>query len=119
MRPGSVLLFALLLICGCTTPAARQKVEVARWMGHPENELLQIMGAPDRSYDGEGLKVLTYQAKRTDVIPGAPVYAGPGPLWWGAQGGIPPQVLTLVCDTNFTIAGGVIAAVTFRGNGCD
>ncbi|MEA2727266.1 MAG: hypothetical protein QOF70_1741, partial [Acetobacteraceae bacterium] len=36
---------------------------------------------------------------------------------WNA-GGIPPTVMTLVCETTFTIADGIVRSFSLRGNAC-
>ena len=61
------------------------------------------------------MKFLTYEERRVEVVPG-------GPGFWGSEpfpyGGFPPTATTLVCDTTFTVAGGVVRAFSLRGNAC-
>jgi hypothetical protein len=112
-----VWLFALAgLIAGCANGLARRQAELTRWIGRPETELLGLMGAPDRTYEADGMTFLTFKEQRIDVTPGMPYYTGPGPLAYGA--GLPPLATILVCDTTFTIIDGVVRAFSLRGNAC-
>ena len=73
------------------------------------------MGAPHRVYDSGGMKFLTYQEVDVQRGPSGPYYFGPGPAaptgFWGD-----PSVS--VCDTTFTVAGGVVRAFSLHGLGC-
>ena len=104
------------VIAGCTNVLAQRQAELAQWVGRPETERVGAMGAPSRSYETGGMKFLTYEDRRTEIVPGSPYYYGPGPFGWG--GGVPPTATTLVCDTTFTIGGGVVRAFSLRGNAC-
>jgi hypothetical protein len=113
-----VLGVAALALAGCVKGLAQRQAELTRWVGQPETELVSAMGAPSRSYETNGIKVLTYDDNRVDIIPGSPAYPGYGPYWWASGYGLPPQAVNLRCDTNFTIAGGVVKGFSLRGNGC-
>ena len=104
------------LMGGCTDRLAVRQAELARWVGRPETELVGIMGAPYRTYETGGLKFLTYEDRRVEIVPGTPYYYGPGPF--GYRGGFPPTAVTLACDTTFTITGSVVRAFSLRGNAC-
>ena len=99
---------------GCTGLLETRRSELTQWVGRPEIELAAAMGAPNRTYDAGGMKFLTYEERRVEVVPGS--YDGFGPFWYG--GGFPPTTTTLVCDTTFTVAGGVVRAFSLRGNAC-
>jgi hypothetical protein len=103
------------LTAACTNGLAARQAELTQWVGRPETELLGTMGAPTRSYDADGMKFLTYEDRRVEIVPGAPFY-GPGPFGYG--NGFPPTATTLVCDTTFTVASGVVRAFSMRGNAC-
>jgi hypothetical protein len=103
------------LAAGCANQLAQRQAELAQWVGKPETNLVGIMGAPTRSYEAGGMKFLTYEDQRVEIVPGSPYY-GAGPFRYG--GGIPPNAITLVCETTFTIAGGVVRAFSLRGNAC-
>ncbi len=107
-----------LLLGGCANGLAQRRADLCQWVGRPETDLVQAMGAPARSYETGGIKVLTYEDSRVDIIPGTSYYPGYGPYWTGAGAGLPPQAVNLRCDTNFTIAGGLVKSFTQRGNAC-
>ncbi len=119
-RLPSLMAFGLasLLVAGCVDRLAQRQAELARWVGRPETELVSVMGAPARSYATEGIKVLTYEESRVDIIPGSPFYQGYGPYWLGTSYALPPQAVNLRCDTNFTVADGVVKGFSLRGNAC-
>ncbi len=98
-----------LFVAGCTNGLAQRQAELALWVGRPETDLVGAMGAPSRSYETAGMKFLTYEDRRLELVPGSPYY-------WG--GGFPPTALNLVCDTTFTVGGGVVRAFSLRGNAC-
>jgi hypothetical protein len=103
-------------LAGCGNMLASRQAELSVWVGKPETELVGAMGAPSRIYETGGMKFLTYEERRVEIDPGMPSFIGPGPFWYG--GGFPPTATTLVCDTIFTIAGGVVRAYSLRGNAC-
>jgi hypothetical protein len=110
-------LFALAsLVTGCANGFAERQAELAKWVGRPETELVGMMGAPARTYETGGMKFLTYEEQRIEIAPGAPYYFGSGPF--GYAGGLPPTARTLVCETTFTIADGVVRAFSLRGTAC-
>jgi len=111
----SLFLFAGLL-AGCTDGLAVRQAQLAQWVGRPETDLVGMMGAPSRSYEAGGMKFLTWEDWRVEIVPGAPYGFGPWPYGYG--GGFPPTTQTLVCDTTFTIGGGVVRAFSLRGNAC-
>jgi hypothetical protein len=110
------LLLGTIALAACTNGLAERQAELAMWVGKPETDLLGIMGAPTRSYDAGGMKFLTYEDRRVEIVPSSPYYFGPGPFLYG--GGFPPTATTLVCDTTFTVAQGVVRAFSLRGNAC-
>ncbi|HVY17641.1 MAG TPA: hypothetical protein VHB27_20650 [Rhodopila sp.] len=111
-----VLSIAGLALGACTDELARRQAELNRWVGRPETELVQAMGAPNRSYETGGLKILTYEDHRVDIIPGTSYYPGFGPFWPDA--GLPPQAINLTCDTSFAVSGGIVRSFSLRGNAC-
>jgi hypothetical protein len=105
------------LIAGCTDGLARRRAELTQWIGRPEAALVGLMGVPDRTYETEGMKFLTYKEQQIDITPGMPYYYGPGPLAYGGAG-LPATATIRVCETTFTIADGVVRAFSLRGNAC-
>ncbi|MEA2740417.1 MAG: hypothetical protein QOH05_3724 [Acetobacteraceae bacterium] len=112
------LLAWIMLAAGCSDGLAGRQAELARWVGRPEVDLVALMGAPNRSYETDGVKFLTYEDRRVEIVPGSPFY-GPGPFGpFGYGGGFPPTAMNLACDTTFTVAGGIVRAFSLRGNAC-
>ncbi len=108
---------ALVALAGCGDGglAARQ-AELAHWVGQPEVALVQAMGAPNRVYETDKMKFLTYEEHRIQVSPGLPYYEPSG--YFVTGGGFPSSVFDLRCDTTFTVVGGVVRAYGLRGNAC-
>jgi hypothetical protein len=111
-----VLLAAVGLIAGCVNQVAVRQAQLAQWVGRPEVELVQAMGVPTRTYETGGMKFLSYQEQRVEIVPGSPFYGDP--FWYGYGGGFPPTAVNLDCDTTFTVAGGIVRAFSLRGNAC-
>jgi hypothetical protein len=118
MRPP-LLLFLAVLATGCTNGLAKRQAFLSQFVGHPDSELVQRLGVPNRTYETDGVKYLAYDERKLDIVPGPPSY-GPGPWWaYGSYGGtFPPQVITLTCETTFAVSGGVVKSYTLRGNAC-
>lgn len=110
-----VLLVLAGLLAGCADRLAERQAELNAFVGRPETELLARMGVPNRTYETDGLKYLAYTESRVDIVPSLAQPVGP-PAWvWGQP---PPRAVNLVCETTFTIAAGVVRAVSLRGNAC-
>ncbi len=103
------------LLAGCVNELAERQAELQHWIGQPETQLVAAMGAPNRVYDGGSMKFLTYEDIYIEQGPAGPYYFGPGPAAPTGFGGIQ---YTTVCDTTFTVSGGVVKAFSLRGNGC-
>lgn len=116
MRRGLVIL-AVCALAGCANELAMRQAELAQWVGQPETELLQAMGAPDHSFTSGVVTVLTYDERDVDWQPVAPNYWAFAPSGWGR--GFPPRAYVTECDTTFTIADGVVKSFSLRGNGCN
>jgi hypothetical protein len=114
-----VMLFLALVLAGCVNQLAQRQAILNQLVGRPEPELVQQFGVPTRTYETDGVKYLAYNESRVDIVPSLPPY-GIGPWWdYGAYGGgFPPQVVNLVCETTFAVAGGVVKSYTLRGNAC-
>ncbi len=110
------MVVAALSLAGCTGDLAERQAELQHWIGQPEAQLVAAMGAPNRSYDTGGTKVLTYEEGYLHEGPAGPYYFGPGPA---GPTGFSGTIYRTVCDTSFTIVGSVVKAFSLRGNGCD
>lgn len=113
--PRAVLILLVSVLAGCANQLAARQAYLNQLIGHSEADLVQQMGVPTRSIETGGVKYLAYTENRVDVMPGLPAY-GWGWGWYG--GGIPPQVVTLTCETTFAVSKGVVQSYTLRGNAC-
>jgi hypothetical protein len=102
-------------LAGCTGELAERRAELSQWVGQPEAQLVAAMGAPNRIYDSGATKFLTYEDVYAQEGPTGPYYFGPGPAGPTGFSGVR---YTTVCDTTFTVTGGIVKAFSFRGNGC-
>lgn len=100
------------LPAACADDQAARIAALDRFVGQPEQTLLQTMGVPTRSYDADGVKYLAYDERRVEIISGTP-----GVGVWRA-GAMPPQRIELWCETTFQVAQGVVRSFTLRGNAC-
>lgn len=117
MRRGLAIL-AVCALAGCANnELAIRQAELAKWVGRPETELLQAMGAPDRSYEAAGVTVLTFKDQQIEWQPAVPDYWAFAPSGWGR--GFGPRADVTECDTTFTVGEGVVKSFSLRGNGCD
>lgn len=111
-----LLLLAMLTAAGCVNRLAQRQAFLNRFVGQPETVLVQALGVPDRSYRTGGIAFLAYVDRRIETLP-SPFSAGPWWLGW-YNGGFPPQVVTLECDTTFQVQGGIVRSYVLRGNDC-
>lgn len=110
----------VVLLAGCVNTLAQRQAKLAPLIGQSEQTLIQAMGVPSRSYDVSGTKYLAYDQRSTTVLPGYGPW-GPWPYGWYGYGsgvGFPPEVVDLLCETTFVVAGGVVRSFNFRGNAC-
>ena len=116
-RVVPLCLVALLGACG--DQLAQRQAYLNQFIGHPDQELVQKLGVPTRTYTTGGVKYLAYDESRVALVPPLPPYS-PGPWWFngGYGGGPPPQAVKLQCETTFTVADGVVKSYTLRGNAC-
>jgi hypothetical protein len=116
--PRIVILLLISLVAGCTDYLAERQARLTRFVGAPEPVLINEMGVPSRSYVSEGKKYLAYEETREELLrgtPGMPI----GPPFYGMRaGGIPPQIVTLTCETTFVVSEGVVRSFSLRGNAC-
>lgn len=110
----------LLGLAGCADRLAERQAALNQLVGHPEAEILQAFGVPNRTYESDGVSYLAYSDSRVDLVPSAPLYPYPwGPPFYGFYGAnAPPVAVVRNCETTFTIADHVVRAVTLRGNAC-
>lgn len=109
-----IALPALLLITGCQTGASREQI-LAQFVGATEQQLVQAMGVPNRTFTTGDARFLAFDERRDELIAPPP---GPGWGWWGWGGPWPVTVRERVCETTFEIVQGRVRAFTLRGNAC-
>jgi hypothetical protein len=103
-------------MAGCTNQLSQREAYLSQFIGQPDSALVQQLGVPNRSYETGGVKYLAYDEHRIDVVPGTPSF---GPFYMGwYNGGFPPQVIELNCETTFEVSAGTVKAFTLRGNAC-
>jgi hypothetical protein len=115
LRTCRVCAVGLLLgaaLAGCGDPLATRMAAMNRFVGQPEQVLIQLMGVPTRRYEAAGLKYLAYDERRVEILPGV---GGIGP-WYA--GGIPPQLVERWCETTFQVSDATVRSFTLRGNAC-
>ncbi len=112
-----VLCVLLVSMAGCVDRLAARQAQLNQLVGKPEVVLIQAMGVPTRTYEAGGVKFLAYDEQRLEILPGSPFYYGSGP-YPGFYGGFPPQAITLVCNTTFSVVNGAVSGVVLRGNAC-
>ncbi len=124
----ALALLTAILTPGCTDLLAARQAKLQQLVGRSETELVEAMGVPTRTIETGGTKFLAYEERQVEIVPGSPLYYGPGPFpgfynggFYGGGfygGGFPPTALNLGCDTTFAVAGGVVRSFTLRGNAC-
>ena len=114
----AILILLVSMVAGCTNQLAARQAYLNQFIGQSESVVVQQMGVPTRSIETEGVKYLAYSESRVDVVPGLPAYGWGAPYWGGYGGGIPPQVVTLSCETTFAVSNGTVQSYTLRGNAC-
>jgi hypothetical protein len=115
MQLGRTLALATTLAAaGCATEE-KYAAQAQSWVGRPESELLANWGAPDRSYEADGAKYLTY-TRQSLITTGDyydPWYSGYRYRGYGA-----PRTSVGSCETTFVVANGSVRRVSYRGNDC-
>lgn len=105
------------LLLGCDDRLAQRRANLSQFVGHPEQEVVQAMGVPNRTYETAGVKYLAYVERRMQVLP-SPYPSGPWSLG-GYGGGLGPDIVTLTCETTLAVQNGVVKSFNLRGNACD
>ena len=113
----SVLACSLALAgAGCATgPTLEQRL--SPFVGRSEGDLVAALGVPERTYEVEGRKFLTFEDRRSYIVAGDPFlyrggYSRFGPIF------APPGYIVRTCEITFAVRGGRAESFTFRGDGC-
>ncbi len=116
-----VLLCPLALAAaGCATgPTLEQRL--LPFVGRSEGDLVAALGVPERTYEVEGRKFLTFEDRRSYIVAGSypPLYPGYGYGRFG-YGPLftPPGYVVRTCEITFAVRGGRVESFSFRGDGC-
>ena len=99
---------------GCATgPTLEQRL--LPFVGRSEGDLVAVLGVPERTYEVEGRKFLTFEERRSYIVAGDPL------LYRGYRYGpyfSPPGYIVRVCEITFTLRGGRAEGFSARGDGC-
>lgn len=107
---------ALLMLGGCAESLAQRQARLQQFVGQPVNNVISVMGVPNRSYSANGVNYIAYLEQHIEVVPPAPIV---GPPWvFGWYNPFPAQVVNWQCETTFTVAGGIVRGVSLHGNAC-
>ena len=119
MKAGRWVLLCSLATAGCATgPTLDQRL--LPFVGRGEAELVAALGVPERTYEVEGRKFLTFEERRSYLVAGGyPLYPGYGFGRFG-YGPVftPPSYIVRTCEITFTLREGRVETFTFRGDGC-
>jgi len=107
---------ALFTLTGCAESLAQRQARLQQFVGQPVNDVISVMGVPNRSYSANGVNYIAYLEQHIEVVPPAPIV---GPPWvFGWYNPFPAQVVNWQCETTFTVAGGIVRGVSLHGNAC-
>lgn len=83
-----VILLILATACSTGSPAEFDR-RMATWVGHPEAEVVNALGVPTRTYEGDGRRLLQYEFARPSSTPAIFPSIGLGYRsgGWGWHGG--------------------------------
>jgi hypothetical protein len=110
VKASALLLLTVLVATGCATEE-KYVAETQSWVGRPEKELLATWGAPNRAYQTDGTRYLTY-SRLSFVTTGG--YYDRWDSWYGSPG----RTMALSCETTFVVASDIIQSASHRGNDC-
>lgn len=123
MRSGVAALGAALAVAGCAVgPPLEQRL--LPFIGQTEGDLVAVLGVPERTYEADGRKFLTFEDKRSYIVAGSP-YLGRGYGRYGYGYGLgygpffsPPGYIVRFCEITFAFRDGRAESFSFRGDGC-
>ena len=107
---------AALAAAGCAVgPPLEERLRA--FVGRSEGDLVATLGVPERTYEAEGRKFLTFEDQRSYIVAGPSVYPGYGYSRFGPYFS-PPGYVVRTCEITFAVRGGRVESFTFRGDGC-
>ncbi len=115
MKRWVLLCSSALAAAGCATgPTLEQRL--LPFVGRSEGDLVASLGVPERTYEVEGRKFLTFEDRRSFIVAGDPFlyrgYSRFGPYF------SPPGYIARTCEITFAVRGGRVESFSFRGDGC-
>ncbi len=112
-RPAILLVFVALSLSGCQSKEA-YFAKLDAWKGQPESALLAKRGAPDRFFESEGVRYLTYLSSSSYQNP-VNCYGGGSTNSISCTGG---RTVLLECIETFYVKKGIIQNIRYEGNDC-
>lgn len=125
MRLWVLLCFLAGAVAGCATePPLEQRL--LPFVGQSEGDLVAALGVPERTYEVEGRKFLTFEDQRSYITAGYPLlYPGIGGYGYGYGRRLgygpffaPPGYIVRSCEITFALREGRVESYSFRGDGC-
>src|SRR5712691_308998 len=114
-------LLIAVLVAGCATTENYEKM-LASWIGASEDQLVSVWGPPDRVYNTDSSKYLTFARSAQGYVPGtAPSYQSQiigNQVFTQQVGGSPGFAFTRQCITTFTITNERVSSWRWEGNAC-
>ena len=119
------LLFTILMtlfLTGCFTTQKEFEDKLSSWIGYTESELVASWGIPQRVYELDDKKYLTWVNSSSMTLPGTqPTYQTSiigGYATTTAIGGTAPMNIMLNCERTFVIQNKRVQTWSWKGNNC-
>jgi hypothetical protein len=115
----------LLFLAACGTPGPSQYLAgMMEYQGQAEQKLVADLGTPDKNYEIDGVRYLTYTKTTQPITSPTSAYSGLG--FDRRRGFAPPQNFgndpamadSFNCDVIFTVKNKRVTKVDHRGNSC-
>jgi hypothetical protein len=111
------------LLAGCASGSTEEfDRRVATYVGRPEADVIAGLGVPNRTYDGDGRRLLQYDilqpSAAPSVYPGIGIGVGPFGVGTGLGLGFGPGGTPRPCALVFEIRQGVVQGYSRNGPGC-
>jgi hypothetical protein len=129
--PSPLLAAALAALAACSTATPEAfDARMAGFVGRPEAELVAALGVPNRTYDGDGRRLLQYEFLRPSTAPAIypSIGLGFGNFGWGGGWGVgtgigfgfggPPAAAAVGCVLVFESRDGRVSGFNRNGPGC-
>ena len=114
---------SVLLLTACAAPGPSQYLlGIEQYQGASEGKLINDLGPPDKTYEVDGIKYLTYTKATQQIYNSGPSYGyGIEPrsgVLFNQGFGDTATVQTYRCDVFFAIKNKQVTKVGHRGNAC-